>query len=75
MNIRSLTQWRALSQGLDGLSKALKIVLLGGLIIGQTGCATSEEDLGYTTAASKAAAAQQNHTPDNSGNGWNAPLQ
>ena len=71
MNKGSLSQRQILSERMEILSKALTIILMGVLIMGQTGCACSDEDLGYQTAAQKAAAAQQNHTPDTS-NGWNA---
>jgi len=52
---------------MDFLLKILMIVLLGGLIIGQSGCATSDSDLGYNRKT------VDDSSGDTSYHGWAAP--
>jgi len=52
---------------MDSLSKLLKLLLLGLLIVNLPGCATSDEDLGYTRKT------LDTSDTDNSYHGWSAP--
>jgi len=52
----------------NGLSKLLKLILLGTLVLVQSGCATSEQDLGY-----KPYSKEYTTSGDTSYHGWDAP--
>jgi hypothetical protein len=52
---------------MNSLLKILKVTLLGIFLIGQTGCATSDADLGYTRKTI------DDSPGDNSYHGWTAP--
>jgi len=51
---------------MDSLLKILKIILLGTLLIGQSGCATSDADLDYTRKT------MDDSSGDSSYHGWNS---
>lgn len=53
-------------QLMDSLFK-IKIILLCVILMGQSGCATSDSDLGYTRKT------MDNSAGDNSYHGWTAP--
>jgi hypothetical protein len=52
---------------MDSLSKILKLAMLGLLILGPSGCATSDDDLNYTRKTI------DDSSSDNSYHGWSAP--
>jgi hypothetical protein len=52
---------------MDSLSKILKLFMLGLLILGPSGCATSDDDLNYTRKTI------DDSSSDNSYHGWAAP--
>ena len=51
---------------MDTLQKILKLILLGAVLIGPSGCATSDSDLDYTRKT-------LDTSGDNSYHGWNNP--
>jgi len=52
---------------MDSAFKILKLILLAVLIMGPSGCATSDEDLNYTRKTI------DDSSSDNSYHGWSAP--
>ena len=56
----------ALFEFMDSLLKILKILLLATLVMGQSGCATSDDDLNYTRKTIDTSG-------DTSYHGWSAP--